>query len=217
MLGRKQVVVTVGFRRAGAVDEAGRRDVLIRRAERQDARRLTRLVRNSGAYAGRYSAMVDGYRVGPDYIEAHRVFVAVRDEGAPGGGGEGGERVLGFYALIVDPPELDLMFVADQAQGYGIGRRLIEHMRGEARRLGLDSVRVVSHPPSEGFYRSVGARPSGTVRANPPAVMWDRPELTFLVGEQELGGQELGEQELGEQDLEGPVGEGLAGAGRTGE
>ncbi|MFE0192187.1 GNAT family N-acetyltransferase [Streptomyces sp. NPDC058989] len=165
--------------------------MVIRRAERRDARRLTRLVRSSGAYEGRYSAMVEGYRVGPDYIEAHRVFVAVR-EGVPGseGGGAGamkgervGERVLGFYSLIVEPPELDLMFVDDQAQGYGIGRRLIEHMRGEARRVGIDRVRVVSHPPAEGFYRSVGARPSGTVRANPPAVMWDRPALTFVVGE----------------------------------
>ncbi len=169
------------------------RRVVIRRAERRDARRLTRIVRSSGAYAGRYSAMVEGYRVGPDYIEAHRVFVAVR-EGVPGSGGGGagesekgpvGERVLGFYSLVVEPPELDLMFVDDQAQGYGIGRRLIEHMRGEARRVGIDRVRVVSHPPAEGFYRSVGARPSGTVRANPPAVVWDRPALTFVVEEDE--------------------------------
>ncbi|MGW1377818.1 GNAT family N-acetyltransferase [Streptomyces sp. NPDC002446] len=154
--------------------------MVIRRAERGDARRLTRLVQRSGAYTGRYSAMVEGYRVGPDYIEAHRVFVAVREGAA---GGETGERILGFYSLVVEPAELDLMFVADEAQGYGMGRRLIEHMRGEARRLGIESVRVVSHPPAEGFYRSMGARPSGTVRANPPAVMWDRPELTFLVGD----------------------------------
>ncbi|TJZ50406.1 GNAT family N-acetyltransferase [Streptomyces piniterrae] len=117
--------------------------------------------------------MVAGYRVGPDYIETHRVFVAV-DEADDG-------RPLGFYSLIVEPPELDLMFVADHAQGLGIGRRLIEHLRGEARHVGLGSVRVVAHPPAEGFYRSVGARLIGTVPANPPAVMWDRPEFTLLV------------------------------------
>ncbi|MFE6737423.1 GNAT family N-acetyltransferase [Streptomyces tubercidicus] len=157
----------------------------------RDAGRLTRLVRNSRAYEGRYSSMVEGYRVGPDYIEAHRVFVAVEGaaEGAADGAGpgerkagQGAGRVWGFYALMVEPGELDLMFVADQAQGYGIGRRLIEHMLDEARRAGLDSVRVVSHPPAEGFYRSVGARLVGTVPANPPAVRWDRPELAFLVG-----------------------------------
>lgn len=195
-------MVAVGSRRAGITEGARRREVVIRRAEERDAGRLTRLVRSSRAYEGRYAAMVDGYRVGPDYIEAHRVFVAVR-EGAggdagrgDGGGGRGasasvgtsgGSGVLGFYSLVVEAAELDLMFVADQAQGYGIGRRLVEHMRGEARRAGIDRVRVVSHPPAEGFYRSVGALPSGTVQADPPAVMWDRPELTFLVGSEYHG------------------------------
>ncbi|MET7795509.1 GNAT family N-acetyltransferase [Streptomyces decoyicus] len=165
---------------AGAARRGGVRRgvVLIRRAEGRDAGRLTRLVRSSRAYEGRYASMVEGYRVGPDYIEAHRVFVAVEE--IPGEEGPG-ERVLGFYSLMVEPAELDLMFVSDQAQGYGIGRRLVEHMRGEARRAGIDRVRVVSHPPAEGFYRSVGARTVGTVPANPPAVMWDRPELVFPV------------------------------------
>ncbi|MGW7634219.1 GNAT family N-acetyltransferase [Streptomyces decoyicus] len=171
-------MVTVGARRVGAAGAARRGAVLIRRAEGRDAGRLTRLVRSSRAYEGRYASMVEGYRVGPDYIEAHRVFVAVEE--IPGDEGPG-ERVVGFYSLMVEPAELDLMFVSDQAQGYGIGRRLVEHMRGEARRAGIDGVRVVSHPPAEGFYRSVGARPVGTVPANPPAVMWDRPEFVFPV------------------------------------
>ncbi|MFF7228901.1 GNAT family N-acetyltransferase [Streptomyces sioyaensis] len=179
-------MVAVGVRRAGAGGRFGA--VVVRRAEGRDARRLTRLVRSSRAYEGRYAAMVEGYRVGPDYIEAHRVFVAVAMdadvEAGVGGEARCGERVLGFYALVVESAELDLMFVADQAQGYGIGRRLVEHMQGEARRLGIERVRVVSHPPAEGFYRSVGARPVGMVPANPPVVMWDRPELAFLVGSQ---------------------------------
>ncbi|ALC31487.1 acetyltransferase [Streptomyces sp. CFMR 7] len=117
--------------------------------------------------------MVAGYRVGPDYIEAHRVFVAAdRDD----------DRVLGFYALTLRPPELDLMFVADEAQGLGIGRLLIGHLREEAGRAGLTGVRIVAHPPAEGFYRSVGAEPTGTVRANPPAVLWDRPEFLLPIG-----------------------------------
>lgn len=177
-------MVTVGVRRAGGGTKG---TVVVRRAEGRDARRLTRLVRSSRAYEGRYAAMVEGYRVGPDYIEAHRVFVAVeRGEGEGMCSGErGGERVLGFYALVVEPAELDLIFVADQAQGYGIGRRLVEHMKGEARRLGIERVRVVSHPPAEGFYRSVGARHVGMVPANPPVVMWDRPEFVFVMGSRE--------------------------------
>ncbi|MDX3855245.1 GNAT family N-acetyltransferase [Streptomyces sp. AK02-01A] len=145
--------------------------VLIRRATARDARRLTRLIQRSSAYEGPYASMIAGYRVGPDYIETHQVFLAADAEG----------RLLGFYALVLVPAELDLMFVADHAQGLGIGRRLIEHMRSQARGAGLDSVRVVSHPPAEGFYRSVGARRTGTEMAHPPAVMWDRPELVIPV------------------------------------
>ncbi|MFF4696671.1 GNAT family N-acetyltransferase [Streptomyces chattanoogensis] len=150
--------------------------VRIRRAEARDARRLGRMVRSSRAYEGPYASMVAGYRVGADYIAAHRVFVAVEGDGSDEG------RVLGFYALIVDPPELDLMFVADHAQGAGIGRLLVEHMRAEARRAGIESVRVVAHPPAEGFYRSIGAQRTGTEWARPPVVMWDRPELAIPVG-----------------------------------
>ncbi|MFF9399917.1 MULTISPECIES: GNAT family N-acetyltransferase [unclassified Streptomyces] len=152
-------------------DGGTREGVRVRRATARDARRLTRIVRASRAYEGPYAAMVAGYRVGADYIETHRVFVAV----------DADDRVLGFYALILDPPELDLLFVADEAQSLGIGRLLIGHLRDEARRTGLTGVHVVSHPPAEGFYRSMGARRTGTRAAAPPAVMWDRPELLLPV------------------------------------
>ncbi|MET9497548.1 GNAT family N-acetyltransferase [Streptomyces sp. NPDC006552] len=144
--------------------------VTVRRAVAGDARKLTRLVRGSRAYEGPYAPMVAAYRVGPDYIEAHHVFVAA--DIADG-------RVLGFYALLLAPPELDLMFVANDAQGRGIGRLLVAHMRAQAAAAGLDHVRVVAHPPAEGFYRSMGAVRTGTAAAQPPAVAWDRPELVF--------------------------------------
>ncbi|MER5599769.1 GNAT family N-acetyltransferase [Streptomyces sp. NPDC002265] len=146
----------------------------IRRAVGRDAKRLTRLIRASRAYEGRYAAMVADYRVGPAYIEAHRVFVAVAAD-------EHESRVLGFYSLVLAPPELDLLFVADEAQGRGIGRLLVSHMKSEARAAGLDRVRVVSHPPAEGFYRGVGAVRTGTALADPPVVAWDRPEFEFLI------------------------------------
>lgn len=155
----------------GTAGRPGTWPVRIRRATAGDAKRLTALVRNSRAYEGPYAPMVAGYRVGPDYIDAHEVHVAAGDDG----------RVLGFYALVLSPPELDLMFVADTAQGLGVGRTLVAHMSERARAAGVTAVRVVSHPPAEGFYRSVGARRVGTVNANPPAVMWDRPELVIAV------------------------------------
>ncbi|MCX4585834.1 GNAT family N-acetyltransferase [Streptomyces sp. NBC_01481] len=155
----------------GAARGARAEAVRIRRATVRDAKRLTKLVRDSRAYQGPYAPMIAGYRVGPDYIETHDVFVALGAD----------DRVLGFYALLLAPAELDLMFVADAAQGLGVGRLLIEHMIGAAHDAGISAVRIVSHPPAEGFYLSVGARRIGTVPANPPAVMWDRPELMIQV------------------------------------
>lgn len=142
----------------------------LRRATVDDSRRLTQLVRKSRAYRGDYAAMVDGYVVGASYIEHHPVFVAVDER----------DRVLGFYALLLDEAELDLAFVADEAQGRGIGRLLMEHMIGQARAAGLASIRVVAHPPAEDFYLRTGARRTGTVE---PAghVHWARPELRFDV------------------------------------
>lgn len=143
----------------------------IERAGARDADRLTALVQSSGAYRGRYHSIVDGYRLSPEYVERHEVFMSVD---AAGG-------LLGFYSLVLDPPELDLAFVADHAQGAGIGRRLVEHMIGRARRFGLREVRVVSHPPAEQFYRRLGAEPVGTVPPSPPEVGWERPELRFTI------------------------------------
>lgn len=141
-------------------------DITLRRATAADSKRLSRLVRTSSAYAGEYAAMVDGYQVGGSYIEHHPVYVAV----------DAGGRVLGFYALLLDEAELDLAFVADDAQGLGIGRMLMAHMAEQARAAGLDSIRVVAHPPAEEFYVRTGARRTGTVQPT-GRIHWARPEL----------------------------------------
>jgi GNAT superfamily N-acetyltransferase len=127
--------------------------------------------------------MIVGYRIGPDYIETHEVFVAVESTESWGttDPAAGSERVLGFYALLLAPAELDLMFVADDSQGRGIGSLLVAHLTDRAREAGLTGVRVIAHPPAEGFYLGVGAERTGTEPANPPAVMWDRPELILPV------------------------------------
>ncbi|MEQ0564288.1 GNAT family N-acetyltransferase [Amycolatopsis sp. NEAU-NG30] len=131
---------------------------------------LTELMHTSSAYQGGYASILDGYEVTPAYVEAHPTFVAT----------SAGE-IVGFYALIEDPAELDLLFVADSAQGLGVGRQLVAHMLGEARGRGLRSVRVVAHPPALSFYVRVGARRTGTIPPRPPKVGWERPELRFDV------------------------------------
>ncbi|MFC7307567.1 GNAT family N-acetyltransferase [Streptomyces monticola] len=126
-------------------------------------------MRESGAYRGRYASIIAGYRVTPGYIDRHLVCVA----------DAGREGVLGFCSVVCEPPELDLAFVTDEAQGRGVGRLLVEQVLQRAREAGLSDVRVVSHPPSEAFYRRLGARRTGTVPPAPPKVAWERPELWF--------------------------------------
>ncbi|MDS0135518.1 MULTISPECIES: GNAT family N-acetyltransferase [unclassified Amycolatopsis] len=140
----------------------------IARATPDQAGTLTALMHASSAYQGDYASILDGYAIAPGYVETNPTFIATS-----------GTEILGFYALVA--AELDLLFVADRAQGLGIGARLITHMLAEARSRGLESVRVVSHPPALAFYVRMGARRTGTIPARPPKIGWDRPELRFDV------------------------------------
>lgn len=145
--------------------------VTITRASTEDAQRLTRLCHVSSSYQGVYAEAISTVELTPAYITQHLVFVAAGQDA----------HLLGFYSLILDPPELDMLFVADEAQGRGVGRLLVDHMIEQTRQSGLAGVRVVSHPPAEGFYRRLGARRIGTVPAKPPMTTWERPELWFTI------------------------------------
>ncbi|WEK44235.1 MAG: GNAT family N-acetyltransferase [Candidatus Sphingomonas colombiensis] len=143
---------------------------LIRRAVAEDASALTALMHASAAYSGRYASILDGYALTPDQVARDRVFLAV------------GENVVaGFYSLtLVGEPELDLMFIADSAQGNGLGALLFDHMKEEARRMAVKTIRIVSHPPSAGFYKRMGAIAAGVY---PPTAKapWERPILRLVV------------------------------------
>ncbi|MGK3204329.1 GNAT family N-acetyltransferase [Amycolatopsis sp. MEPSY49] len=129
---------------------------------------LTALMHESQAYQGEYASILEGYRLTPAYLERHPTFVATA-----------GETIVGFYGLVTQPPELDLLFVADTAQGLGVGAALVAHMLDQAAARGMTAVRVVSHPPAVGFYKRVGARQIGVVPPRPPKITWPRPELVF--------------------------------------
>lgn len=140
--------------------------ITIRFGARDDARALSELMHQSHAYRGRYASILEGYAVTPDQIDKDIFHVADLD-GA----------IAGFCSLTLgDEPELDLLFVAEHAQGTGLGARLFQHMADDARRRGIASVKIVSHPPAVGFYEKMGAKIVGT---RPPSgkVAWERPIL----------------------------------------
>lgn len=142
----------------------------IRRARAEDATALTVTMLTSSSYAGDYARILDGYAVTAEQIARDHVFAAEA------------ETILGFYSLTLVPePELDLLFVADAAQGRGIGRLLMTHLRATAAALGIATVRIVSHPPALGFYEASGAKRIGT-KAPSGKVGWERPILMLAIG-----------------------------------
>jgi GNAT superfamily N-acetyltransferase len=144
--------------------------IAIRRATVIDHAVINAIVQGSSAYDGVYRAMLDGYEVPLTQIAQEETWLATD-----------GADALGFYSLILEPqPELDLLFVADSAQGRGVGRLLFDHMRALAAARGVAAVKIVSHPPARDFYRRMGAIEVGF--AYPERnVTWVRPVLSLPV------------------------------------
>lgn len=148
--------------------------MIVRRALPADTAALRALMATSNGYerpAAR--AMIVAYAGGWSVPEgAHEVWVAEAD-GA----------VVGFYALIPHGAdrELDLFFTDNAAQGAGLGRRLFEHMAGQARAKGAARVVISSNPEAAGFYRRMGAIDIGV---SPPGegITWERPKLALFLG-----------------------------------
>jgi GNAT superfamily N-acetyltransferase len=148
-----------------------------RDARSPDGPELTRMVRGSGAYDGEYRVMVAPQLIDDTYLAANPTRVCVDDQGT----------IVGFASLLVPgrgvegEAELDFMFVADGRQGRGIGRALMDDVVAVGRNMGVERLHIVSHPPSEGFYRSVGAVRVGEI---PPAgrITWSRPLLRLDIG-----------------------------------
>jgi len=146
-------------------------EMLIRRALTNDAEALTQLMHASEAYRGKYASILDGYRVSAEQIRTDEVFVCL----------EHGE-IVGFYSLnsLDTIPELDLMFIADGCQGNGVGMQLFSHMKLRALELGVASIKIISHPPAEGFYKRMGAKNVGTKESS-SKVTWERPILELQI------------------------------------
>jgi GNAT superfamily N-acetyltransferase len=145
--------------------------IAIRRAIHSDLPAINAVVQASSAYDGMYRAILDGYEVTAAQLERDHLFVA-----------EMAAQIVGFYSLVTaaTEPELDLLFVADAAQGRGVGSALFNHLKEAASSLDIDVIKIVCHPPALGFYLSVGARQEGFV-APRGRVSWERPLLRYRV------------------------------------
>jgi GNAT superfamily N-acetyltransferase len=131
----------------------------ISKASKSDAKELSSLAFRSKAHWG-YSlefmaACKDELTYTPAMIDApqHHFYLVRR-----------GSVLVGFYALVVrdrHTAELEALFVAPEYIRNGVGKALVAHCKMLAKQLGISTVVIQGDPNAEGFYLSMGGRPSG--------------------------------------------------------
>lgn len=115
---------------------------------------LSRLCLKSKAYWGydaAFMAAVSPYlKVTPEAVAAGHTTVAEAPDG----------RLLGVCQIDPDghAGTLDLLFIAPEAIGTGIGRDLFEHAKAQLRALGETVMTILSDPYAEPAYLHMGAR-----------------------------------------------------------
>jgi len=129
-------------------------DIVIRTAKEKDRYILSDLAFRSKAFWG-YS---------PEFMEACRAELSISDKDITNPNrhyvlAESKGMILGFYAverLSADEYELEALFVEPDHIGRGVGRRLIEHAKGYARKGGARSLLIQGDPNAADFYRAGG-------------------------------------------------------------
>lgn len=87
----------------------------------------------------------------------------------------------GLRTIAEGVGEVKRMYVHPDWRGCGVGRRLLEAIETEARRLGLVRLRLDTGPAQPGarhLYESAGYAAIGNYNANPHAAFWGEKPLT---------------------------------------
>ena len=117
------------------------------------------------------------------FADPHRVRCAHTPPPLAALQGEGG-RVLGFYVLRGEPPEMELsrMMVEPDAIGTGCGRRLWDHAVATARARGVATITLDADPNAEPFYRRMGAETVGEHEWEPPMMPgWRVKKMRYAI------------------------------------
>lgn len=137
---------------------------IIRRATPDEAEFLTELTGRSALYWGYEPAFLDwepeSITVTPDMVARFPVHVL-----------EEADRIVGYYGLLGEPPEmaLDKLFVEPDLNGTGRGKRLWHHAIATAQEMGATALTFASDPNAVPFYLAMGAK-------------WEREEPTSRPG-----------------------------------
>lgn len=123
----------------------------IRRATSEEAATLTEISHAAKRYWGYPEHWIqhwsDDLTITAAYIVRNEVYVAVA-----------AERILAFYALVLNGSklELDHMWVRPEHIGSGIGKEMFAHAMRRAAALAA-TVEITADPNAEAFYQKMGA------------------------------------------------------------
>ena len=125
----------------------------------------------------------------PEAITVTREFIA----GSPVFVLEETGRIIGYYGLLGEPPEmaLDKLFVEPDRIGTGCGKRLWRHAIATARELGACVLTLASDPNAAPFYRAMGAEWVGEELTSRPG--WSLQMFRFSVPTADTEGQDSDE------------------------
>lgn len=147
----------------------------IRRARRDEADALHSLTGRSALYWGYEPEFLEwepeSIAVSPEFLTEAVAFVL-----------EENGTVVGYYALVGEPPvlSLDKLFVEPERIGMGSGKRLWGHAVATARELGARELTFAADPNAAPFYRAMGAewiREEETTRPG-----WNLQMFRFPIG-----------------------------------
>ncbi|WP_420125922.1 GNAT family N-acetyltransferase [Longimicrobium sp.] len=151
--------------------------IAIRPARPGEAAALTAIAHAAKRHWGYPEAWIarwrDALTLAPAYVRDHIVVVAV----------DAADRPCGFYALVIEGAgaTLDHLWVEPESMGRGLGRALLSHARETARTHGAARLEIDSDPHAEAFYRRMGARRIGEVRADVDDVPRVLPRMEIVL------------------------------------
>lgn len=135
--------------------------ITIRPGRPEEAALLTELAVRSKGHWGYNESLLESFRpeltITPSEVSSRRAAVAERCG-----------SIVGFVTIDGDPPsaELDMLFVAPEAIGTGVGAELFRHAVRVARDSGIRRLTITSDPNAESFYRAMGAHRTGSVESS---------------------------------------------------
>ncbi len=132
----------------------------IRRAKKEEAKRLFDIAINSEAYWDYDNDYMNlfkkKYKVTEEFINKNSTYLI-----------EDNKIILGFYGLVINDKValLEYLYIEPDSIGHGYGKLLWNHMIDVCKKKDIKKIELVTSPHAKEFYIKMGARPVGQVES----------------------------------------------------